>query len=119
MPVSSASGSTDNGLSLGTVKRFCAAFLLVGILLPCIYMPVRQYPTYTRPSSQKTDYSIITVGREYHENAVTGIAAEHKTLTQTFTNPPIPSTSSAFTVPATIRKNGRTFLTSTFISSGC
>lgn len=83
--VSSASGSTDNGLSLGTVKRFCAAFLLVGILLPCIYAMVRQYPTYTQTFVPKTDYSIITVGREYHENAVTGIAAEHKTLTQTFT----------------------------------
>lgn len=83
--VSSASGSTDNGLSLGTVKRLCAAFLLVCILLPCIYAMVRQYPTYTQTFVPKTDYSIITVGREYHENAVTGIAAEHKTLTQTFT----------------------------------
>ena len=83
--VSSASGSTDNGLSPGTVKRFCAAFLLVGILLPCIYTAGAAVSDLHQTFVPKTDYSIITVGREYHETAVTGIAAEHKTLTQTFT----------------------------------
>ena len=66
-------------------RRFSGILMAAGVLLPCLYAMYRQFPAYTQTFIPKVDYSVITVGRSYHENAVGNLLETGSILTQTFT----------------------------------
>lgn len=67
------------------IKRAVGILLILVILAPCLYAMYQQFPAYTQQPIAKSDSIVRTIGRAYHENQVTDLIRENKTLTQTFT----------------------------------